>query len=160
MERILVAHHSRSGGTAELTEWVLKGMRHPDITGLEVIDRDVRDIEAGDVFSVSALVIATPVRFGGVAGIVRDLLERIYYPCLEETKGLPYALAVRGTTDGSGAVREVERIVAGLRWRAIRPPLLVEHGEAGRVSQVPLRPNQMARCAEWGAEVAATIALF
>ena len=29
------------------------------------------------------------------------------------------------TTDGSGAVRSVERIVTGLKWRAVQPALVV-----------------------------------
>lgn len=157
--QILVAHHSRSGGTAEMVAAVLRGMRHPDITGIEVVDANVVDVDAADVRDAAAFVLATPVRFGGLAGLSRDLLERIYYPCLEGTTGKPYALLVRGTTDASGAAREVERIVVGLRWRAIRPPLIIERGEAGRVVQTALREVETLRCHAWGAEVAATVAL-
>jgi len=45
---------------------------------------------------------------------------------------------VKASTDGSGAVRSVERIVAGLKWRQVLPPLVVtgtigdDHLEAAR----------------------------
>jgi len=41
------------------------------------------------------------------------------------TRGLPYALFVKGGHDGEGAVRSVERIVTGLAWKAVLAPVLV-----------------------------------
>ena len=60
-----------------------------------------------------------------MSGALKDFLERIYYEVVDETQGRPYALYVKASTDGSGAVRSVERIVAGLKWRAALPPLVV-----------------------------------
>ena len=56
---------------------------------------------------------------------LKDFFERIYHPCLDHTAGLPYALVVKGDTDVDGAVTSVERITAGLRWRALAPPVVV-----------------------------------
>jgi hypothetical protein len=60
-----------------------------------------------------------------MSGALKDFLERIYYVLIDETPGLPYALFVKGGHDGDGAVRSVERILTGLKWRAALPPLLV-----------------------------------
>ena len=71
-----------------------------------------------------------------MSGALKDFFERIFYVILEETAGKPYALYVKASTDGSGAVRSVERIVAGLKWKAVLPPLVIagdlqdEHLEA------------------------------
>ena len=46
---------------------------------------------------------------------------------LEEKQGLPYALYVRAGLDGSGTLVAVDRIITGLRWKAIQPPVLC-HG--------------------------------
>ena len=72
-----------------------------------------------------AIVLGTPENFGYMSGAMKDFLERIYYVVLDETPGHPYALFVKASTDGSGAVRSVERIIAGLKWRAALPPLVV-----------------------------------
>jgi len=56
---------------------------------------------------------------------LKDFFERIYYDLLEHTRGLPYSLFVKGGHDGEGAIRSVERIVAGLHWKSVLAPVLV-----------------------------------
>ena len=83
------------------------------------------DAGADDVHWAEAILLATPANFGYMSGALKDFFERIYHPCLEDTAGLPYGLVVKGDTDTAGAVESVERIVAGLRWRQVAPPLTV-----------------------------------
>jgi NAD(P)H-dependent FMN reductase len=86
--------------------------------------------EAGpdDVVTARGLVLVTTENFGMVSGLVKDFLERIY-PWFEEVPnrnpGLPYLLISKGGNDGTGAVRDVTRIVTGLRWREALPPIVV-----------------------------------
>jgi multimeric flavodoxin WrbA len=123
--QLLVVSHSRSGGTQALTDAVVAGASSDDIEGVEV--RALRAFDAGpdDVRAGDAVALGTPENFGYMSGAMKDFLERIYYEVIEETQGLPYALFVKASNDGSGAVRSVERIVAGLKWRAVLPPLVV-----------------------------------
>jgi hypothetical protein len=97
-------------------------------------------------------VIVTPENFGAVSGLVKDLLERIY-PWFEEVPdvrpGLPYALVVRGASDADGAVRDVERIATGLRWRAVVAPVVCV-GDA-------VTPAHLDAAREAGATIAAGI---
>lgn len=162
MAGILVVAHSRSGGTAALLDAVREGLRHPELAeaGIEIgiVELDVVDAGVDDVLAADAVLIATPVRFGGLAGLTRDFFERIYYPCLDRTRGRPWGLVVRGTTDGSGAVRDAERIVTGLGWRAVLPPLLVQRGTAGASTQPALSDEEHTAAVEWGATFAATVA--
>lgn len=51
--------------------------------------------------------------------------ERVYYPILEATVGRPYALYVHGNSDTTRAVRGVETIATGLKWKCLREPLSI-----------------------------------
>jgi hypothetical protein len=42
---------------------------------------------------------------------------------LEATIGRPYALYVHGNSDTTGAVRGVETIATGLKWKRVREPV-------------------------------------
>ena len=88
----------------------------------------------------------TTENFGYMNGALKDFFERIYYPCLESTRGLPYALFVKGGQDGQGARASVERILTGLRWREVQPPLVM----AGLFDEAWLEP-----CRELGMTMAA-----
>ena len=138
MTQLLVVYHSRSGGTQSLTDAVVAGATSDDIEDVDV--RVVRAFDAGpdDVRACDAILLGTPENFGYMSGALKDFFERIYYVVLDERAGLPYALYVKASTDGDGAVRSVERIVTGLKWRAVLPPLVVvgdvhnEHIDAAR----------------------------
>ena len=114
---------------------------------LYVVARDGDlDTTVEDVRACNALVLGTPENFGYMAGAIKDFFERIYYPLLEETPGLPYGVFVKASTDGDGAVRSVERIVAGLRWKLVMPPVVVV-GDLGS--------SDLELCQELGATLAA-----
>ena len=144
--RLLVVFHSRSGGTQAMTDAVVAGARDDAIEGVEVRVQGAFDTTVDDVRSANGIIIGTPSNFGYMAGAIKDFFERVYYPLLDETAGLPYALFVKASTDGDGAVRSVERIVAGLRWKLAIPPLVVV-GD--------LRAGDLERCQELGATIAA-----
>jgi multimeric flavodoxin WrbA len=104
------------------------------------------DTDVDDVLWAQAVILGTPANFGYMSGALKDFFERIYHRCLDLTVGLPYALFVKGDTDVAGAVTSVERIVAGLRWKAVLPPLVV-------VGDV--QPTDLEQAGELGATLAA-----
>jgi multimeric flavodoxin WrbA len=143
---LLVLSHSRTGATARLRDAVLAGVTDAGAaaTSLDVVDAGIDDVRAAD-----GLLLCTPARFGALAGLTKDFFERIY-PWFDEVPdvrpGLPYALVVRGASDASGAIRDVERIATGLRWRPVLPPVVAE-GE--------LTDEHLAAARELGATLAA-----
>jgi multimeric flavodoxin WrbA len=120
---LLVVHHSRTGSTAGLRDDVLAGVGD---AGGDVEVRSLGAFDAGpdDVAWAEAVILCTPANFGYMSGALKDFFERIYHPCLDRTVGLPFALVVKGDTDVDGAVASVERITAGLKWRAFAPPVV------------------------------------
>ena len=123
-KRLLVVAHAPSANTARLRDAILDGARAPDM--IDVDSEWIAPLDAGpeDVLKAQAVILGTTENLGYMSGALKDFFDRIYYPCLEKTQGLPYALYIRAGQDGTGTRRGVETIVTGLRWRAARDPLI------------------------------------
>lgn len=143
---LLVVYHSRSGGTQALADAAIAGAASDEIDGVEVRVKRAFDATVDDVRWCDGIALGTPENFGYMSGALKDFFERIYYTLLDETRGLPYALFVKGGHDGEGAVRSVERIVTGLGWRSVLAPVLV----VGELDDAALE-----RCHELGITFAA-----
>ena len=125
MSRLLLVCHCPTPNVRRLTDAVEAGARSSQVAGVDVRRVAPLDAGPGDVLACDAIVLGTTENFGYMNGALKDFFERIYYPCLEQTRGLPYALYVKAGQDGSGARSSVERIVSGLRWQAVQAPLLM-----------------------------------
>jgi multimeric flavodoxin WrbA len=148
--RLLVVSHSNSGHTQEMVDLVLAGARDPEAGEVEVRDAHALEATADDVLWSTGLILGTPAHFGYMSGALKHFFDNAYKPLLERTRGLPYALFVKGSTDTDGAVAAVEKIVKGLEWRAVQPPLTVV-GD--------LTDEQRAACTELGQTMAAGLAM-
>ncbi len=146
MPNLLLVSHCPSANTEALRDAVVEGIRHPDIEGVSL--RSLAPLDAGpdDVLWADAIVLGTTENFGYMAGRIKDFFERVYYPCLDHTQGMPFALYIRAGLDGEGARTSVERIVTGLRWTCINDPL---------VCQGDFDPRFLDQCRELGMTVAA-----
>lgn len=146
MRHLLIVAHCPSPNTLALAEAVERGAAHEDIDSVET--RFLAPLDAGpeDVLGADAIIIGSTENFGYMAGRVKDFFERIYYPCLEKTEGLPYALFIKGGNDGTGARDSIQRIITGLSWRAVQDPLVM----AGQYREEWLQP-----CEELGMAMAA-----
>ena len=123
---LLIVSHAPSPNTQALLDSVVAGAAEAEAEAKSLSVRALSPFDAGpdDVKAASALVLGTTENLGYMSGALKDFFDRIYYPCLEETQGLPYALYIRAGHDGTGTRRGVETIVTGLRWRAVQEPLL------------------------------------
>jgi multimeric flavodoxin WrbA len=121
---LLIVAHAPSPNTRQLLNAVVDGAESAEAEN--VVVRAVSPFEAmpRDVLAAGAVILGTPENLGYMSGALKDFFDRIYYPCLEQTQGLAYALYVRAGHDGTGTRRAVETIVTGLRWRAVHEPLI------------------------------------
>ncbi len=126
MPNLLVVSNCPSVNTLALQEAVVSGCQHEDIESTTLRVRIPLEATCQDVLWADGIIIGTTENFGYMSGQIKDFFERIYYPCLEKTEGLPVALFIKGGLDGQGAKTSVERILAGLKWKLIQPPLILK----------------------------------
>ena len=145
MKHLLLVYSSQSGHTATMAEAVCAGAR---TAGNDIKLRCLKAFDAGldDLLWANGLLIGTPENFGYMSGALKDFLDRTYYPAQGKVSGLPYAVFVSAETDGTGAVRAIERIALGYGWNKISEALIFK-GE--------LDDAALTRCRELGEGMAA-----
>ncbi|HEY0816025.1 MAG TPA: flavodoxin [Pseudonocardia sp.] len=148
MARLLIVHHTASPAMAELLDAAVTGARDPEITGVEIVRRAALSAGPADVLAADAILLGTPANIGYMSGALKHFFDVVYYPCADDTRGLPYGLYVHGNLDTAGASTAVETIAGGLGWQRVAPPV-----------QVLGAPDAAARaaCAELAATLAATV---
>jgi hypothetical protein len=123
-KRLLIVAHAPSPNTKRLRDAVIAGAEAVDPDTVEVVAAAPLQAGPDDVLAAQAIILGTTENLGYMSGALKDFFDRIYYPCLEATQGLPYAAYIRAGQDGTGTRRGIETIVTGLRWRAVQEPLI------------------------------------
>jgi hypothetical protein len=147
-KNLLIVAHIPSDNTRRLRDAVIAGASSPDISDVELRALVPFEAQPADVKWADAVILGTTENLGYMSGALKDFFDRIYYPCLEETQGKPYALYIRAGHDGTGTRRGVETIVTGLRWRAVQPPL---------ICRGPWQEEFVGQCQELGMFMAASL---
>ncbi len=125
MKRLLVVHHTVSPSTHSLQVAAVSGATDPAIEGVEVVVRPALTAAPLDVLEADAYLLGTPVNLGYLSGAMKHFFDQIYYPCLEATRGRPFAVYLHGNGDATGALRALDSITAGLQWQKAQAPLVV-----------------------------------
>lgn len=144
----MIIYHSQGGKTARMARAVLQGARQEQ--DIEVVMKNAFDADLDDLLWADGLLLGTPENFGYMSGALKDFFDRTFYPAEPHHLNLPYGLFVGASNDGSGAVREVDRIALGYPLRKVVEPVVVA-GELGT--------NELIRCEELGLTMAAGVAM-
>ncbi|MGH7875248.1 MAG: flavodoxin family protein, partial [Candidatus Binatia bacterium] len=116
------------------------------------------DCAASDVLEAAGYMFSTPENLGAMAGIMKDFFDRTYYPALDRIVGRPYATLICAGSDGENAARQVARIAAGWRLKAIAEPLIVctfAQTADEILHAKEIGAYDLSRCEEIGATIAA-----
>ena len=144
MKHLLIIHHSQTGGTGKMTMAVLEGARREPT--VEVRERAALEGTLADLLWADGVIFGTPENFGTMSGALKFFFDETFYPAQGKIRQLPYALFVKCQNDGTGAVREVERILRGYPMNPIAPAL---------IARGDLTEEILANCRDLGQTMAA-----
>ena len=122
MKQLLVVYHSQSGRAERLAMAVSEGARRED--GIHIRVCHAMEACTTDWLSSDGIIFGSPENLGYLSGGMKDFFDRTYYAVLER-QGIPYAQFISAGNDGTGAVRQMDRILAGCRMRKVADPVIV-----------------------------------
>ncbi len=118
-----IIYHSQSGSSARLALEALTGAKREE--GFKVGLIRAIDTSVAELSDASGLLLVAPENSGYLAGGMKELLDRIFYPTIRESIVLPYALLISAGNDGREAVRHVQRILSGIPFKSVMEPLVI-----------------------------------
>ncbi len=121
-KKLLILYHSQSGNTEKMAHAVLEGAQREEDCDSRLVKAVDAKIE--DLLNVDGVIFGTPENFGYMSGALKDFFDRTYYDALPHQLNLPYALFVSAGNDGTGAVREVDRILRGYPLKKVAEALI------------------------------------
>ncbi len=128
-----------------MAEAVADGVR--DAAHSEAILKKAFDTTSEDIRACDAVVFCSPEYFGYMSGAIKDLFDRTYEELRDDPRSLkkPYSIVVSAGNDGTGAVRQIERLCKGYNFKKVQNPIIAK----GTVTD-----DILAQCRELGATLA------
>ncbi|MBL94385.1 MAG: flavodoxin [Magnetovibrio sp.] len=121
---LLIVAHAPSENTLLMRDRVVKGAATSNTDRVIVNCSSPFDATPIEVKQADGIILGTTENLGYMSGALKDFFDRVYYPCLDHTQGIPYVLYIRAGHDGTGTKRAVEKITTGLKWKVVNSPLI------------------------------------
>lgn len=117
--RLTILWHSRTGASEALARAAFAG------AGKQAHLLRACDATAEDMLGAGGYLFVGPENLGALSGAMKEMLDRLYYPCLGKIEGRAFASITSAGSDGTGAVRQLDRIVTGWRLKRVAEPMIV-----------------------------------
>lgn len=160
MKTLLVVFHTRTGGSRQMAEAVVRGAAAEAEVETRLIGAEAAGPE--DLLTSEGYVFVGPENLAALSGEMKAFFDRCYYPVLDRIQGRPYAVMICAGSDGENAVRQVQRIATGWRLRPAADPLIVcTHAQTPAQIAAPktIAAAELRRCEDLGLSLAAGLAL-
>ena len=160
MKTLLIVHHTMTGGSAQMANAAARGAAGEP--ALRVRSLRAADTQPDDVLQADGYLFVAPENLAALAGRMKDFFDRCYYAVLGRIEGRPYAAMICAGSDGSSAVRQLERIATGWRLKQVAPSIIVcTHAQTPEqiLAAKHIASAELQRCAELGAAMAAGLVL-
>ncbi|NMG42624.1 flavodoxin family protein [Aromatoleum toluvorans] len=160
MKTLLIVYHSMTGGTLQMARAAAAGAAADGAVAVRLLHAS--EAGADDVVAADGYIFATPENLAAISGQMKDFFDRTYYAALDRINGRPYATLVCAGSDGSNAVRQIDRIATGWRLKPVAPALIVcTHAQTPEeiLREKHIEAAELDHCKELGAGIAAGLAL-
>jgi multimeric flavodoxin WrbA len=117
MTKILIIYHSQTGHTQQMAQAVAEGAKTIEHT--EVILKKASEATLDDLLACNGLAIGTPENFGYMSGMIKDFFDRTYNDAQDKVFRKPYVIFISAGNDGTGALRAIERIALGYKFKSV-----------------------------------------
>jgi multimeric flavodoxin WrbA len=157
---LLIVYHTMTGGSLQMAQAARAGAAA--VAGLQVRLLPAAQAGPADVLAADGYLFVTPENLAAMAGAMKDFFDRSYYPVLERVNGRPYAALVCAGSDGSNAVRQLERICTGWRLNKVAETLIVcTHAQTPEAILAPktIAEGELQRCRDLGEALASGLAM-
>lgn len=124
MTTILVVYHSQGGNNRKMARAVAEGV--DSMEGARAVLKDALEAGLEDLLACDGLVIGSPEYFGYLSGALKDFFDRTYEQARGRVFRKPYAMFVNAGNDGTGALRNIERICIGYQFKKVHEPIVVK----------------------------------
>ena len=160
MKTLLIVFDSVTGGARQMAAAAARGAEGEPGVVTRLLHAD--EAGPGDVLAADGYLFVTPEMLAALSGRMKHFFDRTYYAALDRIQGRPYAVLVCAGSDGANAVRQVERIAAGWRLKAVAAPIVVctyaQTPEAIAAAKT-IPPESLRPCEELGAALATGLVL-
>lgn len=141
--RILIVFHSQTGNTEKMAKAVAEGAAA--IEGAVVVLKRAGEATLQDLLDCRGLAVGTPENFGYMSGMLKDFFDRTYEHARGNVFRKPYVVFISAGNDGTGALRNIERIALGYQFKKVYEPV---------ISKGKLTEETLERCRELGQTLA------
>jgi len=124
MTKILIVYHSQTGHTRQMADAVGEGARA--IEDVEVIFKNAGEATLSDLLTCNGLAIGTPENFGYMSGMIKDFFDRTYAEAEDKVFRKSYVVFISAGNDGTGALRAIERIALGYKFKNVFTPVIAK----------------------------------
>lgn len=129
---------------------------------VRVLFQKAEETHPEQVLQADGYIFATPENLAAMSGMMKDFFDRCYYAALDRVNGRPYAALVCAGSDGSNAVRQIERIATGWRLKAMADPVIIcTQAQTPKtiLAKKNIAQDELMRCRELGTSLAAGLAM-
>lgn len=157
MKRLLIVWHSMTGGSGALARAACAGAE-----GAEARLLHAGDVTAEDMLAADGYLFVFPENLAAISGVMKAFFDRLYYPCLGQIEGRPYAVIVCAGSDGGNAVAQAERIATGWRLKKVADSMIIcTHAQTPEAILAPkaIGTDDLAAARDLGATLAAGLAM-
>jgi len=143
MKRLLIVYHSMTGGTLQMAQAAAEGAATESSVHVRVLH--AADAAADDLMEADGYIFATPENLAAISGMLKDFFDRTYEQARGKVFRKPYVVFISAGNDGTGALRNIERIALGYQFKKVYEPV---------ISKGLLTEETLEKCRELGQTLA------